>query len=221
MPFPQFPFASMASSLLLLLLPAAALGGLLPPPALSTAPLTVPHRLLHGPGPSTVAPRVLVRDVGGGGCRKRGLTPRPPPHRQPTQASGSLPVIGHMHAETTTILQDSSSWVSTQPPLTSQRRAAPHALHASSLTPPSLAGACVARHESPSPGRVGDQPPRPPALHPRAPSRAHGSLTSLSRSATRSRPTTATRSPFPAAATRAWRRPSPTWWSPGTSCWWA
>jgi alanine-glyoxylate transaminase/serine-glyoxylate transaminase/serine-pyruvate transaminase len=58
---------------------------LLEPPPLPTAPLSVPHRLLHGPGPTSVHPRVL--------------------------AATSLPVIGHMHAETTALLNDISAWL--------------------------------------------------------------------------------------------------------------
>jgi alanine-glyoxylate transaminase/serine-glyoxylate transaminase/serine-pyruvate transaminase len=75
-----------AATLLLLcgLLPRDA-AALLAPPAISTAPLSVPHRLLHGPGPSTAHPRVL--------------------------ASSSLPMLGHMHPEFSAILLDASAWL--------------------------------------------------------------------------------------------------------------
>ena len=54
-------------------LPLAVAGAaLLPRPDLATTPLSVPHRVLHGPGPSTAHPRVL--------------------------ATSSLPMLGHMRA---------------------------------------------------------------------------------------------------------------------------
>jgi hypothetical protein len=39
---------------------ALASGALLAPPPIATTPLSVPHRLLHGPGPSSAHPRVLA-----------------------------------------------------------------------------------------------------------------------------------------------------------------
>jgi hypothetical protein len=69
----------------LVCLPLAVAGGVLPKPNLPTTPLSVPHRVLHGPGPSTAHPRVL--------------------------ATSSLPMLGHMHPEFSKILSDAGDWM--------------------------------------------------------------------------------------------------------------
>jgi hypothetical protein len=66
-------------------LPLAVAGAILPRPNLPTTPLSVPHRTLHGPGPSTAHPRVL--------------------------ATSSLPMLGHMHPEFGKILSDAGDWM--------------------------------------------------------------------------------------------------------------
>lgn len=54
-------------------------------PAISTAPLSVPQKLLMGPGPSTPHPRVL--------------------------SAISLPLVGHMHPETLSAMNDIKAWL--------------------------------------------------------------------------------------------------------------
>ena len=68
----------------LVCLPLAAAAGI-PKPNLPTTPLSVPHRTLHGPGPSTAHPRVL--------------------------ATSALPMLGHMHPEFSKILSDAGDWM--------------------------------------------------------------------------------------------------------------
>ena len=68
----------------LVCLPLAVAAGF-PKPNLPTTPLSVPHRTLHGPGPSTAHPRVL--------------------------ATSSLPMLGHMHPEFSKILSDAGDWM--------------------------------------------------------------------------------------------------------------
>ena len=68
----------------LVCLPLAVAAGI-PRPNLPTTPLSVPHRTLHGPGPSTAHPRVL--------------------------ATSSLPMLGHMHPEFSKILSDAGDWM--------------------------------------------------------------------------------------------------------------
>ena len=66
-------------------LPLAVAGAILPRPNIPTTPLSVPHRTLHGPGPSTAHPRV--------------------------RATSSLPMLGHMHPEFSKILSDAGDWM--------------------------------------------------------------------------------------------------------------
>ncbi|GJP40793.1 hypothetical protein CLOM_g470 [Closterium sp. NIES-68] len=54
-------------------------------PALSTTPLSLPNRILMGPGPATPHPRVL--------------------------AAASLPLIGHMHPEFLTVMDEVKAWL--------------------------------------------------------------------------------------------------------------
>eukprot|EP00898_Chlorokybus_atmophyticus_P002968 jgi/Chlat1/3672/Chrsp24S03848 len=54
-------------------------------PQLSTAPLQVPSKILMGPGPSTINPRVL--------------------------AVSTLPLLGHMHPEFFTIMDECQAWL--------------------------------------------------------------------------------------------------------------
>eukprot|EP00897_Mesotaenium_endlicherianum_P010655 jgi/Mesen1/9618/ME000659S08981 len=56
-----------------------------PKPSLSNAPLSTPQRLLMGPGPATPHPRVL--------------------------RAASLPLLGHMHAETLAAMDDVKAWL--------------------------------------------------------------------------------------------------------------
>ena len=58
---PPSAAAMMRSFVLAAMLLAPSVGAsVTPPPAIATSPLTVPHKLLMGPGPSTVNPRVLA-----------------------------------------------------------------------------------------------------------------------------------------------------------------
>ncbi|CAI5989290.1 unnamed protein product [Closterium sp. NIES-64] len=54
-------------------------------PTLSTMPLSLPNRILMGPGPATPHPRVL--------------------------AAASLPLVGHMHPEFLTVMDEVKSWL--------------------------------------------------------------------------------------------------------------
>lgn len=54
-------------------------------PEISTAPLDIPPRVLMGPGPSSAYPRIL--------------------------SSSSLPLLGHMHPEFLTIMDDVKTWL--------------------------------------------------------------------------------------------------------------
>ncbi len=122
----------------LVLLGCASVQALLPAPSISTAPLAVPHKLLHGPGPSTANPRVLASGalpmarLGALACAVRNAHMAnearcayllAPALTRPVVVASQL---GHMHAEFTQILAGARGTRHTVTPTRCSDKGRPH-----------------------------------------------------------------------------------------------